>query len=356
MGQIALGSCGIGRIWLEAPPAADLLLESVRSPCPCLRVLDYPEKVLAGTQEPLHVAIFPYKEGAFSQIVWVKTASSRPLAFVLKGTAFMPAKLETNPLARIDPDLLRIRRLAVPPDLFLEARQLIAERASKHVLLLDVRTQEGDLGLSIPGSRRLALSKLERQSFLNGRSVVLIGSAGGSPELLAACLKLRKQGRVGEAHILHGGLGAWLRAGGETLPASASPQTAAERMSPAQFFQGRGIGAWTLFNADPSPTISGGILFPGNEMVGASTEDAAKSLQALASDSARPLAFRKVLFFNRDGIYPESLLRLAETAPAGVTVYYLQGGWQSYLDYLRSGSAQASRRKKRPDNGCSVCP
>jgi rhodanese-related sulfurtransferase len=356
MGHIALGSCGIGHIRLAAPADADLLLESVRSPCPCLRVLDYPERVLAGTPERLHVAIFPYKEGAFSQIVWVKATSNRPLAFVLKGTAFMPAKLEPNPLSRIDPGLLRIRRLALPPDLFIDARELIAERASKNDLLLDVRTQEEGLNLSVPGSRRIALSELKKQSFLNGRSVVLIGAGGGSPEMLAACLRLRKEGRVREARILHGGLAAWIRAGGETLASSASPQTAPDRLTPAQYFQGRGIGAWTLLNADQSPTVSCGILFPGSEMVGTSTEACAKSLQALAAESARPVAFRKVLFFNRDGIYPESLLRLAETAPVGVAVFYLKGGWQSYLDYLRSGSAQVATRKKRPDNGCSVCP
>jgi rhodanese-related sulfurtransferase len=340
---------------------------NVRTSCPCLLVISYPETVCPGKEAKIVTSLRPEKTGKLSYKVFVETDSKKlPLiAYSLtanvkkvadaktaeSGMAGVPEGLITRRLKQSDEEM------SMPYERFMKFTADNTETA-----VVDVRPPEQFEKCRIPGSLNIPLYAVKTKSFLKDKPLVLVGEGWSTLLLEQECAELNEKGFG--AQMLRGGINAWLEGGGKGV--SPADQSSVNRMDPSAFFVEKDYDHWLLIDVSDKEDLLFREIFPDAARISfdKSPEKSARAVKDLVEgrQASGPVM---LLFLSADGEGYDAV----EKAVAGAGIkndFYLRGGWKGYTAYLKELSAKpqtkttatsmGSTRQKVLKKPCGSCP
>lgn len=206
-------------------------------------------------------------------------------------------------------------------------------------LWIDVRDVGERHRLGLPGAVVLDPADVPGKTFLQGQSLVLVGTGVDLKLLSSHCVALRQSGRFKDVHVLLHGVRSW-RAAGQTVQVQGAV-LAPDEISPRELWLGAADGLWRIVTIGLTQEQSEDLAVP--VALTASDADLEQALSALHAQAGRAIARepqqRWLVVAGTDKQLARARAlwrtRFAQTAPAALQPLWLAGAWPAYADYLR---------------------
>jgi rhodanese-related sulfurtransferase len=303
LGTLVVGEARRAALAVSNTNDAALHFNRVNTSCECLRVIEWPREIAAGSTAVLRAELHADTPGEFAYVI----------------------NLLGEPAGAM-------RSFTITADVTHQARGVSAAQVQTMpaALLLDVRSATSYNAVHIPGAINVPLYAIKARRYWRSRQMVVIDGGAGDPTTAQELRRLAAHG-FADVAMLFGGMTAWCAAGGARV--GTGRDTTLGEVDPAALLAPARPTAWLVLDMSSTPDECAQLL-PGCVRLGPQANDMLAAQMHITAAMVGVRTLTRVAIVDDDGTAAHALQRVIK-APPHCVVFAVHGG----LHALRARAA-----------------